>query len=131
MKKLTMVWMSFGMLAASPALADPSMECSVTTESQVETGNCVGAIGETVDKTVELAFGFAMDSAKELDTTTGRDTASKALNASQQAWSGYRDAHCDYVGSTYGGGSGTGIAIQSCRIELGRQRVSDLMKSLN
>jgi len=129
MKKLASICLGLGLLVTSQAHADPSMECSGG--SQVEIGDCVRATEETVNKTVELALGFAMDSAKELDTVTGREVAAKALTASQQAWSGYRDAHCEYVGSTFGGGSGTGIAIMSCRVELGRQRVSSLMNGLN
>lgn len=110
--------------------ADPAMECGISNGSQVEIGNCVGAVEKTVDQAVELALGFAMDVAKELDTATGRDVAAKALTSGQQAWGAYRDAHCEYVGSTFGGGSGTGIAISSCRVEMGRQRVSGLMSGL-
>lgn len=116
-------------LLASPfaALADPSFECSVNLSSQVEITECVAETEVTVDKTVDIALGFAMGSAKELDDVTGRQVAAPALEASQAAWSVYRDAHCEYVGSTFGGGSGTGIAIRSCRVELGRARVSELM----
>jgi len=133
MKNFAAVCLSIGIAlqATSQAHADPTLECDIANDNQVEIRNCVGAMGEVVDTTVELALGFAMESAKELDTATGRDVASKALTASQKAWNGYRDAQCEYVGSTYGGGSGTGIAIAACRIDLGRQRVSALMSGLN
>ncbi len=116
-------------LLASPfaALADPSFECSVNLSSQVEIAECVAETEAAVDKTIDIALGFAMGSVKELDDVTGRQVAAPALEASQAAWSVYRDAHCEYVGSTFGGGSGTGIAIRSCRVELGRARVSELM----
>ncbi len=116
-------------LLASPfaALADPSFECSVDLSSQVEIAECVAETEAAVDKTIDIALGFAMGSVKELDDVTGRQVAAPALEASQTAWSVYRDAHCEYVGSTFGGGSGTGIAIRSCRVELGRARVSELM----
>ena len=116
-------------LLASPVatLADPSFECSVNLSSQVEIAECVAETEAAVDKTVDIALGFAMGSVKELDDVTGRQVAAPALEASQTAWSVYRDAHCEYVGSTFGGGSGTGIAIRSCRVELGRARVSELM----
>lgn len=110
------------------ASADPSDECGVGASSQVEIGNCVAQAAETVDKTIEIALRFAMDQARELDSVTGRALSVPALEAGQAAWSAYRDAHCDYVGSTFGGGSGTGIAIQSCRVELGRARVDTLMR---
>lgn len=116
-------------LLASPVatLADPSFECSVNLSSQVEIAECVAETEAAVDKTIDIALGFAMGSVKELDDVTGRQVAAPALEASQTAWSVYRDAHCEYVGSTFGGGSGTGIAIRSCRVELGRARVSELM----
>lgn len=127
----TCLGIGFAFLPAAPALADPSMECGVSAASQVEIADCVGTVDKTVDDTVKIALGFAMDSAKELDEVTGRDVAQKALTLSQQNWSAYRDAQCEYVGATFGGGSGTGIAISSCRVEMGRQRVSVLMKGLN
>lgn len=116
-------------LFATPfnAHADPSFECSLDLGSQVEIGKCVAEAEENVDRAVELALGFAMNAAKELDDVTGRRVAVPALDKGQQAWTDYRDAHCAYVGSTFGGGSGTGIAIRSCRVELGRARVGVLM----
>lgn len=109
-----------------PALADPATECGGS--SQVEIGNCVADTLQRVDATVETYLGFATRAAEELDQATGRKLAVPALEASQTAWSAYRDAHCDYVGATFGGGSGTGIGIDSCRIELGRARAADLMR---
>jgi len=117
------------MLSALPfaVVADPSLECSIDLGSQVEIADCVAEAEATVDKTIELALGFAMNAAKEMDEITGREVAVAALVQGQSAWFGYRDAHCEYVGSTFGGGSGTGIAIRSCRVELGRARVTELM----
>jgi uncharacterized protein YecT (DUF1311 family) len=117
-------------LFASPALADPSMECSLAADSQVETGDCVNAVATTVDAVMEQALMFARSAAEELDGITGREVSVPALEASQAAWLAYRDAECEFVGSTWGGGSGTGIAISSCRIELTRDRIDALMDSL-
>lgn len=108
-------------------LADPVLECSGAS-SQVETGACVGEAATRVDLAVDLAYGFAMDAAKELDDVTGRSDATEALEAGQSAWAAYREAHCDFVGATFGGGSGTGIAITACRAELGRARIAELTR---
>ena len=108
------------------AVADPATECGGG--SQVEIGACVADTLQRVDTTVEIYLGFAMSAAKELDAVTGRTTTVPALEASQAAWAAYRDAHCAYVGATFAGGSGTGIGIDSCRIELGRDRARDLMR---
>ncbi|MEO4042967.1 lysozyme inhibitor LprI family protein [Hoeflea sp. CAU 1731] len=119
---------SLTVLLPASAIADPSFECSMGSGSQVETAECVAKTEAMVDETVKLSLQFAMNAAKELDETTGRAAAVPALEKAQDAWSTFRDVHCDYVGSTFGGGSGTGIAIRSCRIELGRDRADLLLR---
>jgi uncharacterized protein YecT (DUF1311 family) len=114
-------------LCAGAAAADASFECSMNLGSQVEIGGCVSDVLATVDRTLAAALEMAKASAAELDGITGRAVAVPALEASQAAWEAYRDAQCEYVGSTFGGGSGTGIAITSCRVDLGRGRVDELM----
>ncbi|SLN75861.1 lysozyme inhibitor LprI family protein [Roseisalinus antarcticus] len=111
-------------MAPLATLASPSDECSGS--SQVEIANCVSDTLAAVDATVEMFLGFAHASATELDDVTGRAVSAAALDAGQAAWSAYRDAHCEFVGTTFGGGSGTGIAINDCRIELGRARAASL-----
>ncbi|WP_223425220.1 lysozyme inhibitor LprI family protein [Tateyamaria pelophila] len=106
--------------------ADPATECGGS--SQVEVGDCVADTLQRVNTTVDIYLGFAMSSAEELDEVTGRKVAVPALEAAQATWSAYRDAQCGYVGATFGGGSGTGIAINSCKIELGRNRAEELMR---
>ena len=119
------------LLVAAEAQADPVMECYNRFGSQVEVGDCLADIEKNVDATMGVALGFAMASAKELDEVTEREVALPALEAGQAAWSAYRDQHCEYVGSTFGGGSGTGMAIRGCRIELARARTDVLMKFTN
>lgn len=109
------------------ALADPTFECGMNASSQIEIGACVNEMLATVDQTLEVALGFAMESAKALDEATEREEAAPALEASQTAWAEFRDNHCNYVGATFGGGSGTGIGIASCRVELGRERIKTLL----
>lgn len=119
--------LGLGLALAGAGLADPATECGGA--SQVEIGACVAETLTRVDATVEIAFGFAMRSAEELDGVTGRTVAVPALRAAQEAWTAYRDPECAFVGATFGGGSGTGIAIGSCRIGLGRDRAEVLMRA--
>ena len=114
----------------SLALASPSLECSGDNSSQVEIGDCLASAEKQVQGAIDLALSFARDSAAELDEVTGRATSVKALEAGHSAWLQYRDAHCEFVGTTFGGGSGTGIAIQSCRINRGRVRTTELMDAV-
>jgi uncharacterized protein YecT (DUF1311 family) len=114
-------------LLPGAALADPTLECGEGGADQVAVGDCLAGVEAVVDRTVAEALGFAMEAARSLDGETGRPAAAPALEAGQAAWSAYRDAHCAYVGATWGGGSGEGGAIRACRIELGRERVGVLM----
>jgi uncharacterized protein YecT (DUF1311 family) len=118
------------LLAPALAAADPSLECNTGASSQVEIGACVAETATRVDAALDAALGFAMTSATDLDEVTGREVAVPALEAAQAAWVAYRDAQCEFAGATFGGGSGTGIAIASCRIELGRARVAELFRYL-
>ena len=122
-------WIAGLLLIPSLAAADPVLECDGA--SQVEIGACVQGQLEAVDRAVETALGFARASAAELDAVTERTEAVPALEAAQSAWTAYRDAQCDYAGALFGGGSGTGIGIAGCRIELGRARVAELLDGLN
>ncbi len=108
-------------------LADPALEC-VGASSQIEVGACVARMESDVAAAVTAAYGFAAEAAVDLDSVTGRDVARPALDAAQDAWTRYRDAQCEAVGASFGGGSGTGIAISSCRIELGRARAAELLR---
>ena len=115
--------------AVSPANANPELECTGT--SEVEIRSCLSETEGRAADAMQTAFGFARDAAEELDGVTERNEAVPALEAAQFAWENYRDSQCDYVGSTYGGGSGTGSAVLACRIELTRARTDELMDSVN
>ncbi|WP_300033189.1 lysozyme inhibitor LprI family protein [uncultured Roseobacter sp.] len=108
--------------------ADPTLECSLSSGSQVETADCLIAAEKAAVGALELIVGFATESAQELDEVVGREVAVPALLASQEAWEDWRDAECDYAGSLFGGGSGTGIEIRSCRIILTRARTQALLE---
>lgn len=112
-----------------PCSADPILECSASASSQVEIRDCMTIAETQSEAALTLALSFSQQSAEDLDTVTGRPNTVKTLNDAQNAWTVYRAAHCKYVGSTFGGGSGTGIAILGCRIQLTRDRVAVLMQS--
>lgn len=126
MKNLFAV-LSLLLVAPSLAAADASLECNEGNSSQVEIADCMAQTETRVDAAIESALSFAFASATDLDEVTGREVALPALEAAQAAWVAYRNAQCEFVGATFGGGSGTGIAIRGCRIELGRARVTELL----
>jgi uncharacterized protein YecT (DUF1311 family) len=114
---------------ACPAAADPVLECNTGVSSQVEIAECVAETEARVDTAVEAALGFAMATATDLDEITAHEAVVPALEAAQAVWVAWRDAQCNFVGATFGGGSGTGIAISACRIELGRARAAELLRN--
>lgn len=120
------IFLSYLLFLPSVVSADPATECGGS--SQVEIGDCVADTLERVNGTIDITLGFAMSSAKELDEVTGRTVAVPALEASQVTWTAFRDAHCGYVGATFGGGSGGGIGVNSCKIRLGRSRAEELLR---
>ena len=114
-------------LMASPVLADPSLECSVTTSSQVETAECLIAEEERVGQALEAAIRVRQRAAEQIDNVTERELAIPALAVSQEAWLAYRDAECNFKGTLFAGGSGGGIAIRSCRVQMTRDRIDALL----
>ncbi len=118
-------------MAATVLSASPSLECSIKSSSQVETGRCLAEVEESVQTALEVILKFARQSAEELDSITGRDIALPALDNAQAQWEIFREAECSYAGALFGGGSGTGIEIRSCRIELTRERIKALDARLN
>lgn len=114
-----------GLAVSAPLRAEPSLECPGG--SQVEIKDCLAATEQRVEVALATALRIAGDRAAELDRVTGREVAVPALQQSQASWRAYREAHCNFVGATFGGGSGTGIGIRDCRITLTRRRIGDLL----
>lgn len=114
--------------APDSAIADPQSECGVDATSQIDIGVCLSVAETVADATVSSALDFAMQTAQELDEVTQRKVSAPALKAGQDKWLAYRDQHCEFVGTTFGSGSGIGIAIQSCRVALARARADVLMR---
>lgn len=108
------------------AIADPSLECSMTSGSQVEIADCMIDAETAVNAALQVALDTARSAAVELDEITEREAAGPALEASQNTWMDLRETHCAFEGSMFGGGSGTGIAIQACRISMTRDRIKEL-----
>jgi uncharacterized protein YecT (DUF1311 family) len=126
MKRLCGGVFGLWLLVAVPASSDPSLECSFETSAQVEIADCLIETEERANLALELVLGYVKDAAFDLDETTGREVALPALEAAQDAWQDYRERACAYRGATFGGGSGAGIAIRSCKIELTRARTAEL-----
>lgn len=114
-------------LCPTLSYADPASECGVENNSQVKIADCLKDSAKRVDETIKQTLGFAVDTARNLDSNTGRKVVEPALEKAHASWSAARDAQCDYVEATYAGGSGGSIANLSCRIKMGRERADILL----
>lgn len=130
MIRLSVVAATLVVAASVPAGGDTTLECSAQVSTQVEVASCVEAQLRIVNLALEDALGFARDAATELDSVTERNSATPALQEAQDTWTAYRDAQCSYSAALFGGGSGAGIAEDACRVTLTRQRIAELMASV-
>ena len=124
------IWPLVAWVPFTAAQADPTLECSIGTRTQVETARCLETVEAVATAAMRLRLAAARSQAEELDAVTGRDVAVPALDSAQAAWGAYAAAQCDYAGALFGGGSGTGIEIRACRITLTRERTQALADGL-
>lgn len=119
------------LLCPTFSYADPASECGINNNSQAKIADCLKETAKRVDETIKQTLGFAVETARNLDSSTGRKAVEPALEKAHASWSAARDAQCDYVEATYAGGSGGSIANLSCRIEMGRERADLLLTFAN
>ncbi len=82
---------------------------------------CIGAELEAWDQRLNAAYAglMAREKAEDKEMADLEFSAPKqspALLDMQRKWIAYRDARCDYIGTQWGGGTGTGPAMQGCHM---------------
>ena len=82
---------------------------------------CMGAELEVWDKRLNAAYAelMAREKAEDKEMADLGSAAPKqtpALRDMQRKWIAYRDARCEFIGAQWGGGSGTGPAVQGCHM---------------
>lgn len=103
----------------------PSIACEDSATSQVEMRACLREMLNYVERTLEVASAAAAVEMRELDTVTSADIgAEKAFEKSRTAYAAYRDSACAAVAASYAGGSGAGIAMLSCRLQMDWDRAN-------
>ncbi|MBX2806026.1 MAG: DUF1311 domain-containing protein [Hyphomicrobiales bacterium] len=61
------------------------------------------------------------------DLPAGRDAWEKKLRETQRAWVAFRDLNCDeLLAIEWGGGTGTNLAIATCRTDMTNARITTL-----
>jgi uncharacterized protein YecT (DUF1311 family) len=114
--------------AASPALADPPIDCA-DPRTTVETNFCAEKAFKAADDALNAVYQKVLAWIAESDLETPYDPASweAALRASQRAWVAFRDADCnDLMPMEWSGGTGTTSAVLGCMIEKTKARSKEL-----
>lgn len=112
------------------------MQNTVGGQSTVGIGGCLEAERAQWDGRLNAAYQQVMANEKAEDAEMSEIGASvpnkaNALKDMQRAWISYRDTRCRYIGSQWGGGSGTGPAIVGCHMNLTGQQALFLQSMLN
>ncbi len=117
-------------LFATSALAQTSpaaqIECEAANQVLIKT--CLAKLAPQAEQDRLNAEAAARAMMKNLDGATGRPEALPAFEQDTKAFHAYRQAHCAWVGKSFAGGSGAGIAERSCRIDLDRARAEELSR---
>ena len=107
---------------AEPCIGESANLCMERTDGGQSTAGmvaCMGAELEVWDQRLNAAYTelMAREKAEDKEMADLESSAPKqapALLDMQRKWIAYRDARCDYIGAQWGGGSGTGPAVQGC-----------------
>lgn len=121
--------MAFALMAAAPVRAEPKIDCD-NAMSTVEMNECAGRDYERADAELNRVYKEALAAIPEMAVDEPRFNAKSweaALRASQRAWIAYRDAECDeHVPMSWSGGTGTTVAVISCKTGLTEERTKAL-----
>ena len=91
--------------------------------SNVGIGGCFAAELRWWDDELNRVYAAMIDlygtrDAELRDLGSAAPPSVPALRAAQRAWIGWRDGYCAFEATTWGGGSGSGIAETQCRMQL-------------
>lgn len=121
--------MACALMAAAPVRAEPDIDCG-NAASTYEMNECAGRDYEKVDAELNRVYKAALAAIPEMAVDEPRFNAKSweaALRASQRAWIAYRDAECDeHVPMSWSGGTGTTVAVISCKTGLTEERTKAL-----
>ncbi|MFC7420217.1 lysozyme inhibitor LprI family protein [Iodobacter arcticus] len=117
-------------LIVAHAQAEPSppaqTECDAANQVLIKT--CLAKLAPQAEQDRLNAETAARAMMKNLDRATTRHEALPAFERASKAYRSYRQAHCAWIGKSFAGGSGAGIAEQACRIDLDRARAEELSR---
>ncbi|SDZ04584.1 Uncharacterized conserved protein YecT, DUF1311 family [Jannaschia faecimaris] len=111
--------------SASPStcVGDEAAACSAQTGSNVGYGFCLRAELTFWDAELNRVYGVLIDLTEAQDAElksygSAAPAMTPALRAAQRAWIAWRDAQCDFIRTTFGGGTGGNPAATDCLMRL-------------
>jgi len=103
--------------------------------TNVGMGFCYGAERDDWDARLNASYTQLMAIEKAIDAEleqlgSAAPKTAPVLRDMQRAWIAFRDASCNYEGSQWGGGSGTGPAMSLCAMRMTAEQALTLMARL-
>ena len=111
----------------SAARASPILECGVMGAEAEELNACLSAQLDVSYGAMEEALALARGRAQALDQAAGGDAAVLGVEASQHAFTAYRDTACQAEAAFADGARGEAVGL-ACEIELTRERTGTLLR---
>ncbi|MCX7205430.1 MAG: DUF1311 domain-containing protein [Proteobacteria bacterium] len=113
---------------SAQAQTSPAAQVECEAANQVLIKTCLAKLAPQAEQDRLNAEAAARAMMKNLDRATGRPEALPAFEQGTKTFRAYRQAHCAWIGKSFAGGSGAGIAELSCRIDLDRNRAEELSR---
>ncbi|MEN9657729.1 MAG: hypothetical protein RL571_1194 [Pseudomonadota bacterium] len=110
------------------AETSPPAQVECQASNQIALKDCLAKLAPQAEQDRKNAESAARVMMKNLDRITGHPAALPAFNQASKAYQSYQHAQCAWVGKSFAGGSGAGVAERACRIDLDRARADELWR---
>jgi heat shock protein HslJ/uncharacterized protein YecT (DUF1311 family) len=108
----------------------PLEQCYQSAPERSRARDCLERMTKEASDALAEAFFAARGEMERLDRTTGRATASSALEASERAFRDFRDRNCAWIAAILAPGTGSSDVKLDCEIRMDRARADELRAPL-
>jgi heat shock protein HslJ/uncharacterized protein YecT (DUF1311 family) len=108
----------------------PLEECHQSAADRPQVRACLERMTKEASDKLAEAFFAARGEMEKLDRSTGRATASTALETSERAFRDFRDRNCAWVAAILAPGTGSSDVKLDCEIRMDRARTDELRTPL-
>jgi uncharacterized protein YecT (DUF1311 family) len=116
----------FAINAQAQTSPPAQVECDAANQVLIKT--CLAKLAPQAEQDRLNAEAATRAMMKNLDRATERAEALPAFKKDIQTYLAYRQAHCAWVGKSFAGGSGAGVAELSCQIDMDHTRAEELSR---